>query len=242
MNKDIISIATITFARDEKEEQLMRDALEQLSKLNIPVFITDGGSLPGFLEFLRGFPHFILSQAKVQGLWEQAKNSLLEAYQSNSTFIFYTEPDKLDFFQNSLAEMLAKVEPDDKTGIVMASRSDSGFATFPAFQRMTETAINNCCAELVGKNLDYTYGPFLLNRKLVPYLKQVKDDIGWGWRPYIFCIARRLGYQVEAYVYNLLCPADQQEDSPAERIYRMKQLKQNIEGMILSTTVRLDGE
>ncbi|MGI8634169.1 MAG: hypothetical protein ACR2KZ_02070 [Segetibacter sp.] len=242
MNNNDIAIATITLARDEKEEQLLRKSLQQLAELKLPVFITDGGSLDGFLDFLRSFPHFNLSVEKVSGVWQQAKNSLFEAHTSQRPFILYTEPDKYDFFRQSLPNLLDSFQSNDKTGVVTASRSESGFATFPTFQRMTETAINNCCAELVGKNLDYTYGPFLLNRKLVPYLKEVKDDIGWGWRPYIFCIARRLGYQVEAYIDNFFCTADQQEDTSAERMYRMKQLKQNIEGMILSTTVRLDGE
>lgn len=240
MHKNDITIATITLARDEQEETLMRNALEQLSKLHIPVFITDGGSRPGFVDFLRSFPHFILSQATVKGVWPQAKNSLTEAYQQGSTFIFYTEPDKADFFRQSLPQMLDSVQTDDNSGIVMASRSAAAFSTFPAFQQMTETTINNCCAETIGKNLEYTYGPFLLNRQLVPCLELVKEDIGWGWRPYVFAVARRLGYQVESYEGDFYCPTGQQQDSEGERLYRMRQLKQNIEGIVLSTTVVLD--
>jgi hypothetical protein len=240
MHKKDITIATITLARDEQEETLMRNALEQLSKLKIPVFITDGGSRPGFLDFLRSFPHFILSKATVKGVWAQAKNSLTEAYQQGSKFIFYTEPDKGDFFAQSLPEMLDRVQTDDKSGIVMASRSAAAFSTFPAFQQMTETAINNCCAEVVGKNLEYTYGPFLLNRQLVPYLALVKEDISWGWRPYVFGTAKRLGYQVESYVGNFYCPVSQREDRATERIYRMRQLSQNMQGIVLSATVNLD--
>src|SRR5437868_6757291 len=108
MNKTDISIATITLARDEEEERLLRESLQQLAKFKIPVFITDGGSLPGFLDFLRSFPHFILSNANVRGVWEQAKNSLSEAYEHGCEFIFYTEPDKGDFFRLALADMLDK--------------------------------------------------------------------------------------------------------------------------------------
>jgi hypothetical protein len=242
MNKNDIAIATITLARDKKEEQLLRKSLQQLAQLNLPVFITDGGSLDGFLDFLHSFPHFHLSAKKVSGVWQQAKNSLHHAYASQQPFVLYTEPDKHDFFHQSLPKLLDDVQVNDRTGVVTASRSENGFATFPSFQRMTETTINNCCAELVGKNVDFTYGPFLLNRNMLPYLKQVKDDIGWGWRPYIFNIAKRLGYEVDAYIDDFSCPTDQREDTAAERIYRMKQLKQNIEGMILSTTIRLDGD
>lgn len=240
MTKYNVAIATITLAREEREEQLLRESLLQLAKLNIPVYITDGGSLPGFLDFLDEFPNFILSKTKVRGVWEQAKNSLSEAYEAGSTFIFYTEPDKYDFFKESLAEILSRVQLDEKSGIVMASRSPSGFATFPAFQQMTETTINNCCEEIIGKQVDYTYGPFLLNRSLVPYLNLVNKDIGWGWRPYMFSIAKRLGYKVEAFEGDFSCPLSQRHDTSSERVYRMRQLNQNIEGILLSTTVSLE--
>lgn len=239
MTKNNISIATITLARNEDEEALLRKSLQQLAALDIPVYVTDGGSRSGFLDFLGGFPHFILSKANARGVWQQAKNSLSEAFQSDADFIFYTEPDKYHFFSQSLAGMLDAVQTDEKSGIVMASRSNEAFATFPAFQQMTETTINNCCAEIIGKDLEYTYGPFLLNRQLVPYLELVKEDIGWGWRPYVFSIAKRLGYEVESYEGHFSCPQGQQQDSSGERVYRMRQLKQNIEGIVLSTTVSL---
>ena len=239
MNKNNICIATITLARDEKEEQLLRESLQQLAALQLPVFITDGGSLPGFLDFLKSFPHFTVTEAKVKGVWEQAKNSLFLAHQSGSEFIFYTEPDKYDFFRLSLPDLLEQVETGEQSGVILASRSSAGFSTFPGFQQMTETTINNCCAQVIGEPFEYTYGPFLLNTRLVPYLTLVEKDIGWGWRPYVFGIAKRLGYKVESYAGDFLCPSQQREDTGSERIYRMRQLQQNIDGIVLSTTVDL---
>jgi hypothetical protein len=242
MNKKELSIATITLARDDKEEQLLRNSLQELAKLDIPVYITDGGSRAGFIEFLRTFSQFKISKAKVKGAWNQAGNSLFDAYEAGTNFIFYTEPDKYDFFHSSLGEMLSQIETDEKSGVVTASRSNTGFNTFPAFQRMTETTINNCCAEIIGGNFDYTYGPFLLSSKLVPYLKLVREDIGWGWRPYMFSIANRLGFRIEPYIGNFSCPVEQRQDSASERIYRMRQLTQNIQGLVLSTTVPLNDD
>ena len=237
MNKKDISIATITWARDEGEEELLRESLSHLARLDIPVYITDGGSTASFLEFLQSFPHFVLLKANGSGVWAQARNSLQVASQSGVPFIFYTEPDKLDFFRNSLPTLINEVAVDENMGVIVASRSDIGFATFPAFQQMTETTINSCCAEIIGKPVDYTYGPFLLNSQLVPYLQLVQEDIGWGWRPYVFGIAKRVGYKVEAYIDDFFCPPAQQPDDTAERIYRMRQLAQNIQGIVLSTSV-----
>lgn len=240
MDKSLISIATITLVRDEAEGRLMRESLQQLASLEIPVFITDGGSDSSFINFLKSIPQFHLSQANVKGVWAQAKNSLLEAFNSGSEFIFYTEPDKFNFFRQHLATMLDAIETDEQTGIYMASRSDAAFATFPPFQQMTEKTINNCNAEVIGKNVDYTYGPFLLNSKLIPFLDLVQEDIGWGWRPYIFGIAKRLGYQVETFISDFYCPEDQREENAKERIHRMKQLQQNVTGIVLSTHVNVE--
>ena len=238
MNRNRIVITTITLARNQQEEELLRKSLEHLAKLSIPVFLTDGGSGKSFLEFLRSFSHFtLLNPAK--GVWPQARNSLLEAEKSNAEFIFYTEPDKTAFFADSLPDMIEQISTNEQTGVVLASRSLKGFASFPSFQQMTETTINCCCEELIGKPFDYTYGPFLLNKKLIPFLKDLSRDIGWGWRPYLFHIAKRLGYCVEAFVGNFYCPVEQRNDDGKERIYRMKQLTENIEGLILSASVSL---
>ena len=235
MNKNNLAIATITWARDEMEEDLLRQSLQQLAATGIKVFITDGGSGAAFLAFMRSFQNFAVSEATVKGVWAQASSSLSAAYQSGAPSIFYTEPDKLDFFRASLQGMVDAVQTDEQTGIVLAARSATGFATFPAFQQMTETTINNCIAEVTGKELDYTYGPFLMNRKMIPYLNNMKENTGWGWRPYAFIIAQRLLYGIKAIEGDFLCPVEQQADDPVERIYRMRQLSQNIQGIVLAS-------
>lgn len=237
MNKHSISIATITWARNEAEEKLLKDSLEELAALQIPTFITDGGSSSLFLSFLQSIPHFTILQAEAKGVWAQAKNSLLAAYEGGTKHILYTEPDKSDFFQHHLSGIVSQTPEDDQVGILLASRSDAGFATFPAFQKMTEMTINNCCSEVIGKSMEYTYGPFIMKREIVPYLKLIQEDVGWGWRPYTFGIAHRLGYKVEAFVGDFSCPPDQRKDNAGERIYRMRQLTQNIQGLVLSSNI-----
>src|SRR4051812_13752182 len=117
MRRDEISIATITLARNEEEEVLMRESLRELAKLKFTVFITDGGSRPSFIDFIKSYPNFILSNSTPKGVWQQAKTSLFEAYKQGPGFVFYTEPDKGDFFRQFLKNMLAQVETNDKSGI-----------------------------------------------------------------------------------------------------------------------------
>jgi hypothetical protein len=237
MDTNKVSLATITWARDAQEESLLRESLESLADLQLPVFITDGGSGPDFLDFLSRIPHFTVLQARGRGLWAQARGSLQAALAGPRPYICYTEPDKQDFFRQSLAKFLAAAPDEGSVGVVLASRSAAAFATFPPFQQATETAINQCCAEVLGAAVDYTYGPFLLRRNLVTALDLVRDDIGWGWRPFTFHLAQRLGFQVKSWEGDLACPPNQRQDNAQERLYRIRQLSQNIQGLLLSTSV-----
>jgi len=240
MNKHSLAIATISWVHDAREEQLLRESLPYLAALEIPVFITDGGSHPGFIDFLQSFPLFTVLKPDGQGVWAQARKSVQAAQAAGFRYIFYSEPDKRDFFRDYLPHFISEIPTDNRTGIVLASRSAAGYATFPAFQRSTENTINQCCAEIIGKPIDYTYGPFLFNSTLVPYLDNLPEDVGWGWRPFTFGLAQRLQYPVGQVTNDYYCPLEQREDSPAERIYRMRQLSQNIQGLVLSTTVKLN--
>lgn len=242
MERKNTCIATISWARNEAEENLLKTSLTELASLTIPIYIADGGSTASFLEFIQSIPHFTLLHPNAKGVYAQAKKSLLAAYEAGFPFIFYTEPDKEVFFRTGLKKLLEVAMTDEDTGIYQAARSAKGFSTFPAFQQMTETTINNCCKEVIEKDHDYTYGPFLLNSKLAPYLHEVKEDIGWGWRPYLFTIAHRLGLKVDALVDDFVCPPDQREDDQKERIYRMRQLEQNIRGIVLGAIVALRNE
>lgn len=233
-----LAIATITWARDEGEAALLKKSLTELSTLELPVYITDAGSAESFRDFLKQHRSFNIHEQPVKGVWPQAKISLLNAARSGAEYILYTEPDKFDFFRNLFSDFNSTFPVYD-VGILLYSRSAKSFASFPPFQQMTETTINNCCRELIQRNADYTYGPFIMKKDILPHLLQLPDNIGWGWRPYAFNIAKRLGYDVEFAEADFFCPADQKQDTPRERIYRIKQLQQNIEGLLLSTTASL---
>jgi hypothetical protein len=232
-----VAVATMTWARDAAEESLLRESLPLLAGLGAPVFVADGGSGGPLMDFMRGLPNFHLLEAGGAGVWRQARRSLeAAAAASAARFILYTESDKRDFFRAGLSRFVSEAQAAEDVGVVLASRSPESFDTFPKFQRHTETAINRCCAEVLGLRADFTYGPFLLNRALVPRLNQVENDPGWGWRPYAFGAARREGLRILQVEMHLPCPTEQREDDPAERLYRVRQLAQNIQGLLDSVT------
>jgi hypothetical protein len=227
----------MTLARDAGEKRALEDALGDLAACGLPVFVTDGGSDEGFVDAIRRFPDFTVCPPCTDGLWPQIERSLARAYASGARFVLYTEPDKRVFFRERLQRFVVDAPDAGEVGIVLATRDEAAMATFPPFQQYTESVINRCCTEVLGKRFDYSYGPFLIHREVLPRLSITRREIAWGWRPYAFGIAHRLGLRVEQLEYGCACPAEQRGDS--ERVYRMQQLAQSVEGLVMSTKAAL---
>jgi hypothetical protein len=227
-------VATMVWARDEVEDKLIRDSLTALSEQGFNVYATDAGSEQEFIEALENLPNVNVFKPDAKGLLPQIRKSLTEAAESGADFIFYTEPDKKHFFSEKLSDFLARAEVDEDTGIILVGRTKESFNTFPEFQQYTETVINNLCAEVTRAVADYTYGPFLVNRKLISSLESLENNIGWGWRSYLIAEAAKQGYRISQITGDYPCPLEQWDDAKADRIYRMKQLAEHIDGLVLA--------
>jgi hypothetical protein len=232
-----VAVATMTLVRDEREDQHIRQALVHLARHSLRVAVTDAGSAEGFTRALRDLPLFTVAAAsRPPGLIAQVRTSLNTASEWDTRFLLYTEPDKSAFFEQWLMPFIGAAPATEDVGVVMACRSEGSLATFPVFQQYTEATINRLCAELIGKPADYSYGPFLLNRRLVPYLSDLGPEVGWGWRHYLFGLASRLGLRLVAIVGEFECPVSQREEQPGDRLHRIRQLGENIQGLLLSQT------
>src|SRR5438445_5789814 len=142
MNLRDVSVATMTLVRDVDEERLLREALDRLSLEPMRVAVSDGGSRPDFMAFLRAQTSFTLVPPEAGGLVGQVKASLRTAADWPSPFILYTEPDKRLFFEQKLADFIAAAPDDERVGVVLAARDEPSFASFPEFQRRAEGAFN----------------------------------------------------------------------------------------------------
>ena len=100
----------------------------------------------------------MLAQSRVPGLLAQVRTSLHRAQETGARYIFYTEPNKEQFFAESLDEFLtramARADGDHDFGMVLPARSEASFATFPSFQQYTESVAN----ELLRIAIDGTEG------------------------------------------------------------------------------------
>ena len=81
---------------------------------------------------------------------------------------------------------------------------------------------------------DYCYGPLLLARRGAEMALDAPNDLGWGWRFWTMRRAHAAGLQLSIVEQNLPCPKEQRhEDSLKDRLYRLKQLRQNLEAISL---------
>jgi hypothetical protein len=234
MQIDKAIIATITWARTADEEQRLKACLSVLSGLGPPVVVADGGSGPAFMAFLRSLPNVTIVAPERPGLVGQVLASLNGALARDPSFIVYTESDKQRFFERHLRDFIEGTPEDAEIGTAIAARDAASFATFPETQRSTEGAINRLFAREIGLSADFCYGPLIINPALVPSLSGLDAGLGWGWRFYLMGRARRAGYAVHVHEAHLPCPPDQREDDLAERVHRLRQLSQNLQGVVLA--------
>src|SRR5687768_8713243 len=134
MRLDRVIFATITWARTEDEERLLRAALSALSRYDRPITVADGGSRPDFIDFLRALPNVALVAPERPGLVGQTLSSLRAAFEGGADFIVYTESDKHHFFEHKLADFIEDAPDAERFGVGIAARDESSFATFPTTQ------------------------------------------------------------------------------------------------------------
>ncbi len=103
----------------------------------------------------------------------------------------------------------------------------------------TFTLARTLCVDQWGVAADYFYGPFLLARDLAAIVDLADERLGWGWRPFVFGAARRMDYAIVPIEGDYECPPDQRDEDAGERLHRLRQLSQTVDGLVRSATVVL---
>jgi hypothetical protein len=232
MDTSRVAVASITWVRSPIEEARLRRSIAMLSDTGMPVAIADRGANASFEGFLRRLERVTVVVPGTAGLVAQVQASFGVAATFGRDFIMYTEPDKEFFFAHRLRSFLRRVPLQDDVGVALASRSPESFESFPPMQRYTEAVINHLCAERFGIGGDYSYGPLVISRALLPHIAMLGSDMGWGWRPSVCLAAHRAGLRIVHVVDDHPCPPDQRCEDEAERMHRMRQLSQNLRGLI----------
>lgn len=241
MELNELVVVTMTRIQSAEDAAILIDSLQALAAHNVPLIVAHSGDSPAFLADLRALPNTRVLSISEDGLYAQMRAAFAEAYASRKPYILYTEPDKKGFFQDLLATFLGQVPP--QVGVAVASRNDEALRTFPRFQQYTESTASKLAYELTGYDGDAIYGPLLFSRDFCQYLDRLPAAIGWGWRLFLITLCARLKAPLVYIPLAGVCPRHQQaEDQPADRIYRIRQLDANIQGMLLGASIALDTE
>jgi hypothetical protein len=221
----------MTWARTSREEDLLVRSLAAAAALGLPIAIGDRNGRPEFVERLSRLPHAVVVRSRKEGLVSQITAALDAAAAFRPEMLFYSEPDKQLFFAGAATRLLERARRYGKPALVLAARSDASFATFPPMQRYTECIVNQRCGELFGVTGDYSYGPFLMPRRLLSHLRALPSNLGWGWRLAAFRAAAHEGLPIVHVADDLPCPVEQRGEDDAERVHRLRQLSENLLGL-----------
>jgi hypothetical protein len=227
-----VAVATMMRAQSADEERLLVRALDVLSRAGLPVAVAERGSHPRFVERVSSLRGFRVTRTSSAGLVAQIHDSLRLARAFDTRYVVYVEPDKEAFFARDLLDFLHGAPDDADVGVVLAARSDKSFATFPPMQRYTESVINHLCADVLGVAGDFSYGPFVMTRSLARQATDLDPTLGWGWRQATFVNAWRSGHRLVHSVGEYPCPPEQRSEDHHERMHRLRQLSQNIHGLL----------
>jgi hypothetical protein len=197
----------------------------------MPVAVSYGGSPGSLVEWMRALPGVMVAR-RVDSLVGQVRASIAKAHGTGRPFILYTEPDKRQFFADGLPDFVARASVRRSIGVQLAARSESALGTFPPFQRLAEASASDLCRRAIGADLDYFYGPFLIRRELARLVSGASNDLGWGWRPFLFVAARRRGFRVVGIPGDYECPPGQRREDRRDQEHRLRQFSDNVRGLL----------
>jgi hypothetical protein len=229
-----IVIATITLARGPEEERGLLDSIQKLAATGLPLVIADGGSRKQFVRKLKALANDVVMPEK-KGLVLQVKAAFFAALRQfpDKRAILYTEPDKYPFFEGGIFELIRGAGESKRFGVAVASRDGKSFRTFPKGQQEAESFMNEAFSWVIRRKGDFCYGPLLLSRRAAELALDAPNHLGWGWRFWTMQKAHAAGLRITPIELSVPCPKEQRgEDSLADRLYRLKQLKQNVEALL----------
>ena len=228
----VTAAVTMTRTLNEGDTAAVIASLQALDSLGLPVFVSDGGSLPAFQDSLARLAHF-RRQADSRGLVQQMRTGFRAAAAAGHRYVFYSEPDKREFFARGARPFLSAAAVED-AAVFIAARDEASFSTFPTGQQATERAFNQIANVYLRPLTDLLYGPLVLDLEAaLPWFDMLPDELVWGWR--IYAIARAAAdSRVGSFVGSFPCPQEQRhEDDLASRLYRLEQARQCLHGLRL---------
>lgn len=172
MSKSII--ATISYDRNDPSlRDRMIQSFQEWKELGIDVVTSDSGSSEEFIKKVKDMGVEVLKRPD-SFVGTGIKQSIQRAVELGADEIVYTESDKSGKygFTKEIKKCLLKLGEAD---IVIPSRTNSAFATYPHDRQWTETNIINFFYGKLLQDLadstvkDYSYGPRVFRKEVAPF-------------------------------------------------------------------------
>lgn len=234
--KTKIAITTTSWIRSNEENEIVLQTIKHLSLLNLPMVIVDRDSPVDSKDKIKKMPNVSFFETN-QGLQTQLIQSFKETAKLADNLL-YLHTDKLDFVKNYASDMIEKYLNLPTKGILIASRDEKSWDSYPPYQKKQEEYLNFFLGDYVGFRNDYIVGIFILPGFLVKYLDNIKGNIGWGIESYLYVIAKRLGLHFDFYPCTLSFPKDVDTEEKIKN-YRLLINKWHIDGFLQAQNVKL---
>lgn len=183
--KNYISLATATFypswpfdKSDKVRGDLAIKTLKEIEKMNLSLYISDGGSSESFISKISSLGHHIYRQEK-PGLSAGRRQALTQAsLKKGSLAIVLFEPEKVSFIKNNLVKLIQPIL-ETQTDIVIPKREEKAFLSYPDYQTSSEKLLNSLMTSMImnamkknGKpipqkmnEIDFLFGPKIISNK-----------------------------------------------------------------------------
>ncbi|MFA4880265.1 MAG: hypothetical protein WC650_01390 [Candidatus Doudnabacteria bacterium] len=239
MRKKPIAITTISLNRTPEEGETVLETVKILNSLGIPIIIADGGSPIKQKKIMKSFSNVTFLEA--EGLTNEIKTTFRRGA-AMADSLFYLHLDKLDFVRKYVPKLIQYYLARKDKKMIVAARTKKSFQTYPPYQRKVEEYLNYVLGDYCGSRSDYYYGPKIFSSMLVPYLKALKGDVGWGIEAYFYVLNHRLSLPMEFYPVEITAPAEVLADELEFKQYRLKGLLQQVEGFLQGQKVEVAGQ
>lgn len=229
MISEKIAIATTTFYKPNSEvdinrEQIARKTLRKASDKGYSVFVVDGGSTEEFLKEIEKYNNIKIFPELERGMGKSRRQVMKEAYNSEKTFVTWTEPEKESYIDN--IEMVGEYMQATNLDLVVPTRTS--LDSYPTTQQYAEKFGNSVWKELTGTNLDMWGGMRMFKRDLTNYFLNYEGKYGDLWDSIFIPVmdAIKDGKKVGSFNINYVHPLFQTEFEEGNVELSIKRLKQ----------------
>lgn len=224
-----VAVLTTTFYRspDELRCRLAHRMVKDAVAATQAVLIVDGSPEASISQSLESLGTVVFKQeTKGMGpsrreLFNHAGN--LDSYgdhQFTPDILVWTEPEREDLIRH-LSDIIAPIERDE-ADIVIPWRTETSWASYPAFQIDSEHCSNRVYEAVTGRRHDIAFGPMAFSQKVLPIFARCNPQKSYAaYDTYIQQIAAMeamaQGYRVTSVPVDFIYPPEQKEEEEATR-------------------------